>query len=341
VQRLAQVSPALFQQFLSDLLPLVYERWQKRQRPIDPLFEWSQRHYRGVLAANATSLDVLCKRLGIAEPATGVLPGRLASLIRIDSQFPLSVWYELMHRPYTRQEFWERILSVLPTQVLLVCDIDPRDEAAFHLLSERKVGIISRVRHTEGHRVVKVLQKTPYLQDSLVQWNTAQAAGRIPLRLVAQRTQEGWYQYVSNVTNPAHLPADAVAALHQRHVYASDVFQLLGTLLPNSALLQFDERQPNAEAMLQIQFWSAWLLHAMLLDISDALAEVLQQPAGSLPIRNIYRGLHDFYHTQRLDNTDDPIIYLAAKARDLDLFHPDERRSAVTDWHDHQNAPPI
>jgi hypothetical protein len=69
----------------------------------------------------------------------------------------------------------------------------------------------------------------------------------------------------------------------------------------------------------QVQVWATWLLYVLLLDMTDAVAEHLKQPADALSPHNIYYGLRDFHHACQRGHTDDPVGYLAARAQELGI----------------------
>ena len=42
---------------------------------------------------------------------------------------------------------------------------------------------------------------------------------------------------------------------------------------------------------VQLQLWATWLLYAVLVDLTDAVAEALERPTAALSLEMAYRGL--------------------------------------------------
>ena len=61
-----------------------------------------------------------------------------------------------------------------------------------------------------------------------------------------------------------------------------------------------------------LQVWASWLLYAVLVDLSDAVAEQLHLPLQSISFEMVYRGLYHFTQAHRKGQADDPVAYLAA-----------------------------
>jgi hypothetical protein len=105
-QRLRTMPAPLFRQVLLDVLPLMHERWQQRQRPLPPLLKWAQQHYTGVVAFDGSTLDSLLGKVGLLRDLEGkhnaLLGGRIASVLDICSHLPRHVLYETMRRIATR-----------------------------------------------------------------------------------------------------------------------------------------------------------------------------------------------------------------------------------------------
>lgn len=64
---------------------------------------------------------------------------------------------------------------------------------------------------------------------------------------------------------------------------------------------------------LQLQVWATWLLYAVLVDLSDAVAEELDLPLGRISLERTFRGLYFFAQAHARGEADDPVAYLAAQ----------------------------
>jgi hypothetical protein len=61
-------------------------------------------------------------------------------------------------------------------------------------------------------------------------------------------------------------------------------------------------------------FWATWLLYAVLVDLTDAVAEQLQQPFAALSLEMVYRGLYHFTSVYADGKATDVVTFLAENA---------------------------
>jgi hypothetical protein len=45
---------------------------------------------------------------------------------------------------------------------------------------------------------------------------------------------------------------------------------------------------------VELQLWATWLLYAVLVDLTDAVAEALAQPFANVSLEMVYRSLYFF-----------------------------------------------
>jgi hypothetical protein len=74
----------------------------------------------------------------------------------------------------------------------------------------------------------------------------------------------------------------------------------------------------------------------VLIDLTDAVAEALQQPVAALALEIVYRGLYHFTQVHHRGEADDPVAYLAAHAKPLGILKRPRRAAtcALTPAHD-------
>lgn len=68
-----------------------------------------------------------------------------------------------------------------------------------------------------------------------------------------------------------------------------------------------------------MQVWATWLLYVVLVDLTDAVAEALQQPFAAISIEMVYRSLYFFTQAHQRGETNDVVTYLAANAKLLGI----------------------
>ena len=69
-----------------------------------------------------------------------------------------------------------------------------------------------------------------------------------------------------------------------------------------------------------LQLWATWILYAVLVDLTDAVAEALARPFDDLSMEMVYRSLYFVTGAMARDPTTDPVRYLAEEARDLGII---------------------
>jgi hypothetical protein len=63
-----------------------------------------------------------------------------------------------------------------------------------------------------------------------------------------------------------------------------------------------------------MQVWATWLLYAVLVDLTDAVAEELDQPLDALSVERVYRGLDHFTGAFQRGEAIDPVADLATQS---------------------------
>ena len=71
----------------------------------------------------------------------------------------------------------------------------------------------------------------------------------------------------------------------------------------------------GAQNAVEMQLWATWLLYAVLVDLTDAVAEALEQPFANVSLEMVYRSLYFFTQAYHRGEATDVVIYLAANAR--------------------------
>jgi len=325
-QRLRSIPPELFRGVLMDVLPLMQQRAQARQRPVLPAVAHAQRHFKAILALDGSTLDVLLRKVGLLrELDKPPLAGRIAGLLDIASLLPREVWYEDDSQAHD-QRFWERVIAALPQGTLLIFDLGFLNYPLFDRLTEQGIGLITRAKQNTAYRgIVQVLRSSPNLRDRIVLLGVGDNGCVHPMRLVEVLYQGKWYRYLTNVLDPAVLPTQYVVALYWQRWRIEDALDAVKRLL---GLAYFWVGSNNG---VQMQVWATWLVYAVLVDITDAVAEELRRPYRDLSLEMVYRGLYHFTEAYHRGDATDPIKYLAAKAEELDIIKH-KRHSALSQF---------
>ena len=297
-QRFSSLPAVLFERILHEVLPLMAARWQARTRPLPPALQWARDHFTATVAVDGSTLDALLHKTGLLRDGQGgILAGRIAGLLDVMSRVPRQVWYEEDQHAHD-QRFWDRIMGGLEHGMLLIFDLGFLNFTRFDQLTDARVWFLTRKEARVVARIEQVLRRSDTLHDQIVRLGSKTASQCAhPVRLVEWHHQGKWYRYLTNVRDPALLPAEYVVALYWQRWRIEDSFHVITRLL---GLAYFWTGSING---IQIQVWATWILYAVLVDLTDAVAEALNRPFHALSMEMVYRGLYHFtvaYHRGKL-----------------------------------------
>lgn len=320
--RLRTFPAELFEHIWRDILPQLLARWGQRQRPLPPVLQWAQTHFSAVLILDGSTLDALLHKVGLLRDREGtVLAGRMAALLDLLSRLPRELWYEEDEQAHD-QRFWERALATLKAGTLLIFDLGFLNYPIFDQLTDQGVSLLTRIKKNTVYQVEQVLQRSATVHDQIIRLGSSKASSCThPMRLVEVLYRGTWYRYVTNVVDPEHLPATYVMALYWQRWRVEDAFNAIKRLL---GLAYFWVGSING---ILVQVWATWLLYAVLVDLTDAVAEELHRPFSALSMEMVFRGLYHFTQAHQRGQADDPVAYLAAKAKALDLLKQRRKNS--------------
>jgi Transposase DDE domain len=311
-QRLRIFPAELFQRVLGDLLPLMQTRWQTRQRPLPPELAWAQAHYAAVQAVDGSTLDALVRKVGLLRDAeTHPLAGRMTGLLNLCSRLPSAVWYDPDAQAHD-QRCWPRILGALTAGALLIFDLGYTNFAVFAALTQARVTFVTRAKSNLSYTVAHWRQQTETVRDAVV-W-IGSGVDRQQVRLIEVFYRNSWCRYLTNELDPTTLPVLYAVALYWQRWRMEDAFNAVKRLL---GLAYFWTGSENGVAL---QLWATWLLYAVLVDLTDAVAARLGQPLAALSLEMVYRSLYHFTLAFQRGVATDVVAYLAAHATRLGIL---------------------
>ena len=317
-ERLRVFPAVLFQRVLHDVLPQMHARWAARARPLPREVAWARERYRRVLAVDGSTLDALLKKVSLLREAEQhPLAGRMTALLDLCSRLPWEIWYEEDPQAHD-QRFWERIQDALVAGSLLLYDLGYTNFAVFRQLTEAGITWLTRAKSNVSFTVVGTLSETPTVRDRLV-W-IGRGAERQQVRLLEVLVGTTWRRYLTNELNPERLPAVKAAALYAHRWRIEEAYLLVKRLL---GLAYF---WTGAQNGVQLQLWASWLLYAVLIDLTDAVAERLGQPFATVSVEMVYRGVYYFSQAFHRGEATDPVAYLAEHARLLGILKRPRKR---------------
>lgn len=318
-ERLRTLPAELFQRLLLAVLPQLQARWQERQRPVPPEIAWAQSHYTHVLVHDGSTLDALLRKVGLLRGADSQpLAGRMTALLDLASRLPRHIWYEEDAQAHD-QRFWPQILEVLQAGSLLIFDLGYTNFMVFAQLAAAQVTWLTRAKSNLAYQVERDLQRTAAVHEALV-WIGRGAEHQL-VRLISVLYHGTWYRYLTNELDTERLPAPYVVALYWQRWRIEDAYAIVKRLL---GLAYFWVGSQNG---VTLQLWATWLLYAILVDLTDAVAEALNQPFAAISLEMVYRSLYFFTQAYHRGEVTDPVAYLARNADWLGVLKRKRQRA--------------
>jgi hypothetical protein len=334
--RLRSLPEALFAGLWAELAPTLAARAAARTRPLPPVVERVRAHYPRVWAVDGSTLEELFKKVGLLRDEAGtVLGGTLEAVLDLATKLPVRLWLD--PDPAANDlRFRERIQAILTPGTLLVLDAGYWAFPFFDWLTEHGCGFVIRARALRAETVERVLHESPHVRDRVVRLGKYRSNPCAhPVRLVEVRVGGSWRPYLTNVLDPQALTAADVVDLYARRWKIEEAFLLTKRLLGLSYLWS------GAWNAIALQVWATWVLYGVLVDLSDAVAEELDEPLDALSLEMVYRGLYHFTVAFQAGTATDPVAYLAAQP-DLGIVkrrrkHRERERAALDAWRQELN----
>ncbi len=311
-QRLTSLPAQLFLNILLSVLPQMQQRWTERQRPLPKEIAWAQERYSAVQAVDGSTLDALIRKIGLLKDLPqNPLAGKITALLNLGSRLPAQIWYESDPQAHD-QRFWPQILAALKANSLLIFDLGYTNFDVFAQLTLAHVKFITRAKSNLVYVFERGILNTARVRDSLI-WIGPEEHQQL-VRLVEVLFGGKWYRYLSNELDTERLPTAYLVALYWQRWRIEDAYSIVKRLL---GLAYFWCGAQNA---VEMQLWATWLLYVVLVDLTDAVAEVLQQPFAAISLEMVYRSLYFFTQAHTRGQADDLVTYLAANTKLLGIL---------------------
>jgi len=312
-ERLRAMPAELFMRVLLEVLPALRARWGQRQRPIPAVMAWVRERYTQVLICDGSTLESLIRKTGLLiEAPKNPLAGRMLGLLDGLSRLPVWVGYS-DDEASNDQRFWDDILERVVRGSLLIFDMGFTNYARFAQMTQKGITFITRAKTNMAYEVASNIERSATVHDMIVWIRDAHPSAntRQQLRLVRLLYQGKWYEYLSNELDAKRLPAEILVGVYRQRWRIEDAFSTAKSLLGLSFFFC------GANNAIQTQIWATWLLYAILVDLTDAVAEALARPFADISMEMVYRALPFYVRAAHRGETDDWLAYLVA---DYKLF---------------------
>jgi len=315
-QRLLTFPAELFERVLNDLLVSLNQRWQQRQRRPTPLSQThANQHFERIWIVDASTLEALFRKLKSLETSSlGKLGGRICAVVDLTTRYPVQTWFN--EHPYAHESnFVPQLLELTPQKTLLLLDRGFWNFSLFNQLILAQSDFITRLKTNAKYKSLSVLSQSSHHRDTLIRLGTGYQGNPIlDLRLIEIRHGRSWYRYLTSVVESDVLPPFVVDDLYSRRWRIEESFLLLKRLLGLSYLWT------GSVNGIQLQIWATWLFYAVLIDLSDEVADELTLPFDSISIEMVFRGIYHFTQAASQGKVTDIIAYLTApENRDLGI----------------------
>lgn len=316
----------LFLHVLNQLLPLMQERWQRRERPLPPEIAWAQSRFAACLIVDGSTLDALIRKVGLLRDLEkNPLAGKMTALLHLGSQLPDKIWFDPQASSHD-QSWWQMIIQHVRAGSLLLFDLGYTNFTRFRELTAKRVTFITRAKRNLKYEVVQVLTRTPVFRDSIIWIGTGD--DRQQVRLVEVLYGHQWHCYLTNELDPEQLPARYLVALYYRRWTIERAYATIKRLL---GLAYFWCGSQNA---VELQLWSTWIVYTVLIDLCDEVAGLLRLPFERISVEMVFRSI--YFYTKAVERGDTRSLpeYLAHRATDLGIVKQKRknRMSVFESW---------
>ena len=220
---------------------------------------------------------------------------------------PIHLWWEADPN-VNENSFLDRVKTVLATGTLLILDRGFHGFDFFDYLTELGAFFLTRTRANTSFEVLQVLGDSPHVRDRIIALGQYRSNPcHHPVRRIDVLVGKAWHGYLTNVLNPQILSAADIVDLYGRRWRIEEAFLLVKRLLGLSYLWK------GAANTIALQVWASWLLYAVLIDLSDAVAQQLDICLDQVSIEMVYRGLYHFSVAHHKGLAHDPVTYLSTK----------------------------
>ena len=307
-QRLLTFPADLFEVVLSELLVILNQRWhQRKKRPLPLSVAYANQYFQHLWIVDASTLEALFRKLKSLETSSlGQLGGRICAVVDLKTRYPVQTWFH--EHPYAHESnFVPNLLKLVTPKTLLLLDRGFWNYSLFEQLIQLQSDFITRLKTNAKYESISSLSQSSSHRDTLIRLGSGYQGNPIlNLRLVEIRHGNNWYRYLTSVLEPKILPPYVVADLYSRRWRIEESFLLLKRLLGLSYLWT------GSINGIKLQLWATWLFYAVLLDLSDEVADSLTLPMNSISVEMVFRGIYHFTQAFNQGTVTNLVAYLTA-----------------------------
>jgi hypothetical protein len=322
-ERFLTFPAVLFERVLMRVLAELPARVAARSRPLPPLMQALRGRFSGWYAVDGTTLEALFRKVPSLQDAPDApLAGHLGVVCDLVTHLPAKLWWR--EDPATNDKaLVPDLLAWLPQDSLLVFDLGYFAFTFFDDLTAAGSWFVTRLREKTSYTVEHVLIERPCVRDRIVHLGKYRSNPSVhAVRLVEVYLGGAWRSYVTNVLDPQRLSVVEVVALYDRRWQIETAFLLVKRLLDLAYLWV------GSLNGVQLQVWATFLFYAVLIDLCDEVAEVLQLPVAQISVEMVYRGLYHYVQAGADGYTGTAAAYLGQEAKGLGIVKRERARAS-------------
>lgn len=313
-ERFLTFPAVLFERVLYRVLSRLPQRLAARTRPVPAMFQQLRARFAACYAVDGTTLEALFRKLQtLRAVAEAPFAGHLGVVCDLISHLPTKVWYA--EDPATNDKaFLPDLLAWLPQGSLLVFDLGYFAFTFFDALTEAGRWFVARLREKTSFTVEQVLVNRAHVRDRIVHLGKYRANPSVhAVRLIEVYVNGAWRQYLTNVLEPQRLSIVEVVELYEYRWRIETAFLLVKRLVDLAYVWV------GSLNGVQLQIWATWLYYAVLIDLCDDVAEVLQLPLERISVEMVARSLYFYVQAVEQGYSGNAATYLAQEAKDLGI----------------------
>ena len=180
-------------------------------------------------------------------------------------------------------------------------------------MTSGEIWFLTRIKSNTVYQVEKVLRQSAQVHDYLISLGSPASRCTHTMRLVEVLWNGKWYRYLTNVLDAQRLPAEVILCLYPQRWRIEDAFNAIKRLL---GLAYFWVGSLNG---ILVQVWTTWVLYAVLVDLTDEVAQALDLPFHAISLEMVFRALYHFTQAYHRGLATDPIAYLVQHAKLLGI----------------------
>ena len=272
-----------------------------------------------IFALDHSTLDAMLRKLKLLREvprgALQLIPGQLATLFDIRRQlfFRVEFWEDPKRNEKHNVAHW---LEVMPPGSLLLFDLGFFAFPWFDRLIEGGFHFVCRQREKTTFVLHRLLYDGPagpvHLKESLGYLGAYRAdRAAHPVRLIEVSTAHGAYRYLTNVLDPALLPAAHVLQLYRRRWDIETAFKLLKSQL-NLFLIW-----SGHQAVVMHQVFASLIIAQVVLALRNEVAQ-----AAKASLREVSVPLLIQWVPELSRDGQDPVQTLARYGRGVGIIRP-------------------